>query len=83
MAIIPGVTKCQREFAVRCVIFATFEITFQADILCFAEVFKPGIGTPKPFGALHLPNDFVDLLSSLFVHELLFSMHNNVYVSPL
>ncbi len=82
MAIIPGVAKCQRELAVPCVIFVAFEIMFQADILCFAEAFKPGIGTPKPFGALHLTNDFVDLLSSLFVHELLFSMHNNVCIVP-
>ena len=80
MAIIPAGAKIQREIAVRWVIFATFEIVFQADISCFAEAFKPGLGTPKPFGALHLPNDFVDLLSSLFVHELLFSMHDNVYV---
>jgi len=50
----------------------------QAYILCFAEAFKPGIGTPKTSGALHLTNDFVDLLFSLFVHELLFSMHNNI-----
>ena len=64
MAIIPGVAKCQREFAVPWVIFVAFEIMFQANILCFAEAFKPGIGTPKPFGALHLTNDFVDLLSS-------------------
>ena len=80
MAIIPRVTECQREFAVPCVIFVAFEITFQADILCFAEAFKPGIGTLKPFGALHLPNDFVDLLSGLFVHELLFSMHDDIYM---
>ena len=83
LAIIPGVAKCQRELAVPCVIFVAFEIMFQANILCFAEAFKPGIGTPKPFGALHLPNDFVDLLSSIFVHELLFSMHNNVNMVPV
>lgn len=75
MAIISAGTKIQREFALPWGIFATFEIIFQADILCLAEAFKPGIGTPKPFGTLHLPNDFADLLSSLFVHELLFSIH--------
>ncbi len=48
MAIIPAGAKIQREIAVRGVIFATFEIVFQADILCFAEVLEPGLGTAKP-----------------------------------